>query len=382
MQPTHKYLSNLTPLRGIAALWVVVFHFSEIVAKFVSTDRTLLLTKGYLMVDLFFIMSGFIICHVYQKSFQSGSVAGDFRQFIVARFARIYPLHFVTLLLCILIFVPIFGWDPLFDNPRAIPTNLLLIHSFGIHDLFNWNVPSWSISAEWWAYMVFPFLAIFLNRKKGLAVALLALFALLAYLSIIYWLPRVNIFDPGQPHRQNLDVTFDYGFLRGLAGFISGMLVYKAYESRLFEKFFHKDIAVLIFMTGSIICMHYGWNDGFNIIFFIGVVYSFALNSGRLHELCNSRIAQYLGKISYSIYLMQLFPIIPLWLGIKLPGLVYPISNTNNTATTSFWIGVGYCLIYMMFVIGVASLTYFTIEKPCRKWINAKWGKEAMPVYA
>ncbi|HLA58321.1 MAG TPA: acyltransferase family protein, partial [Puia sp.] len=72
MQPTHKYLSNLTPLRGIAALWVVVFHFSEIVAKFVSTQYSRLLTKGYLMVDLFFILSGFIMIHVYRKKFQSG----------------------------------------------------------------------------------------------------------------------------------------------------------------------------------------------------------------------------------------------------------------------------------------------------------------------
>jgi peptidoglycan/LPS O-acetylase OafA/YrhL len=382
MQPIHKYLTNLTPLRGIAALWVVVFHFSEIVAKFVSTDRSLLLTKGYLMVDLFFIMSGFIICHVYQKSFHPGFATGNFRKFIVARFARIYPLHIVTLLLCILIFVPTFGWDPLFDNPRAIPTNLLLIHSFGIHKSFNWNVPSWSISAEWWAYMVFPFLVIFLYLKKGTAVVLLALFALMAYLSIMYWLPRVNIFDPALPHRQNLDVTFDYGFLRGLAGFISGMLVYRAYEFRAIENFFRKDISALIFLMASIISMHYGWNDGFNIIFFIGVVYAFALNSGRLHDKCNSRVAQYLGKISYSIYLMQFFPMIPLWLGVKLPGLVYDIKNPNNPATTSFWIGVGYCLIYICLVIGVSSLTYFTVEKPCRKWINAKWGKEAMPVYA
>ncbi|MDP9043015.1 MAG: acyltransferase, partial [Bacteroidota bacterium] len=79
MQPSHRYLSNLTPLRGIAALWVVVFHFSEIVAKFVSTNKSLLLTKGYLMVDLFFIMSGFIIYHVYQQNFQSGISARSFR---------------------------------------------------------------------------------------------------------------------------------------------------------------------------------------------------------------------------------------------------------------------------------------------------------------
>jgi peptidoglycan/LPS O-acetylase OafA/YrhL len=378
MQPTHKYLSNLTPLRGIAALWVVVFHFSEIVAKFVSTDRSLLLSKGYLMVDLFFIMSGFIICHVYQENFQSGFSGYNFRRFIVARFARVYPLHFITLLLSIAIFVPMFGWDPLFDNPRAIPTNLLLIHSFGIHKLFNWNVPSWSISAEWWAYMVFPLLAIFIYRKKGMAVILLALFVVLAYLSIMFWIPRVNAFDPSSPHRQNLDVTFDYGFLRGLAGFISGMILYKAYEIGLFRKIFQKDILAFIIITASILCMHFGWNDGFDIILFIAIVFAFALNNGRLHSMCNSRIAQYLGKISYSIYLMQMFPLIPLWTGIKLPGLVYG----KNSATTSFWIGTGYCLIYIVLVIAVASLTYFTIEKPCRKYINAKWGRETMPVYA
>ena len=133
-----------------------------------------------------------------------------------------------------------------------------------------------------------------------------------------------------------------------------------------------------IIITASILCMHSGWNDGFAIILFVAIVFAFALNNGRLHSMCNSRIAQYLGKISYSIYLMQLFPLIPLWTGIKLPGLVYG----KNSATTSFWIGAGYCLIYIVLVIAVASLTYFTIEKPCRKYINAKWGRETMPVYA
>src|SRR3954462_7636629 len=107
MQSTHKYLSNLTPLRGFAAIWVVVFHFSEIIAKFVPTDKSLIMTKGYLMVDLFFIMSGFIIYHVYQKDFQTTFSGNHFNRFIVARFARIYPLHFVTLILAIVIFVPL-----------------------------------------------------------------------------------------------------------------------------------------------------------------------------------------------------------------------------------------------------------------------------------
>src|ERR1700682_1554172 len=251
-QPTHRYLSNLTPLRGIAALWIVVFHFSEIVAKFVSTNYSLLLAKGYLMVDLFFIMSGFIITHVYNKKFQSGLSSKNFRDFIVARFARVYPLHFFTLALLVLLVASSKGWNPVQD-PAAITTNLLLIHSFGIHKIFTWNVPSWSISAEWWAYMLFPALVIFINRKKGLAIGFLTLFVVAAYLAIMFWIPRVNIFDPSAPPRRNLDVTFDYGYLRGLAGFISGMLLHKIYEEGLFRKVFQKDITAIIIILFSIL---------------------------------------------------------------------------------------------------------------------------------
>jgi peptidoglycan/LPS O-acetylase OafA/YrhL len=377
MQPTHKYLSNLTPLRGIAALWIVVFHFSEIVAKFVSTNYSLLVAKGYLMVDLFFIMSGFIITHVYQKKFQSGLLSKNFRDFIVARFARVYPLHFFTLVLLILLVAPSGAWNPVQD-PAAISTNLLLIHSFGIHKIFTWNVPSWSISAEWWAYMVFPALVIFMYRKKGLATVLLFLFVVLAYLAIMFWIPRANIFDPSAPPRKNLDVTFDYGYLRGLAGFISGMLLYRLYEEGLFRKIFQKDISTVLVILLAILSMHIGLNDGLTIILFVAIVFAFALNNGKVNIICNMRLPQYLGKISYSIYLMQIFPLIPVFAGLKLPGLVY----ANQSATTGFWTGAGYCLIYMIMVTGLASLTYYTIEKPCRKFINRKWGKEAMPVYA
>ncbi|HLA59308.1 MAG TPA: acyltransferase, partial [Puia sp.] len=301
----------------------------------------------------------------------------NFREFIVARFARVYPLHFFTLMLLILLVALSGGWN-IVQDPKAISTNLLLLHSFGIHKIFTWNVPSWSISAEWWAYMVFPVIVMFIYRKRGLAIVLLGLFVILAYLAIMFWIPRVNIFDPGAPPRRNLDVTFDYGFLRGLAGFISGLLLYRLYEEGLLRKFFQTDMATAVSILLAILSMHFGWNDGFTIIFFAAIVFSFALNNGKLHSLCNMRLPQYLGKISYSIYLIQFVPIIPIFAGLKLPGLVY----NDQFATTGFWTGTGYCLIYIVIVTGLASLTYYTIEKPCRKLINRKWGRETMPVYA
>src|SRR5258708_1351521 len=195
MQATHKYLSNLTPLRGIAAIWVVVFHFQVLVVQFILPAQTLIVAKGYLMVDLFFIMSGFIICHVYHQSFQDGFASGNFRKFIVARFARIYPLHLFTLVLLIIFVGATKSWNPI-DDPKAIPANIFLIHALGIHKVFTWNVPSWSISAEWWAYMIFPLLIIFIYRKKRLALATLGFFVRIAYIAIIFLLPRHDLFDP------------------------------------------------------------------------------------------------------------------------------------------------------------------------------------------
>ena len=378
MQPTHKYLSNLTPLRGITAIWVVVFHFQVLVVQFILPEQTKIVVKGYLMVDLFFIMSGFIICHVYQQSFRVGLTSGNFRRFIIARFARIYPLHFFTLIVLIILIAITKSWNPI-DDPEAIPANIFLLHSFGINKVFTWNVPSWSISSEWWAYMVFPILIIFIYRGKKLAISVLGLFVVTAYIAIMFWVPRHDPFDPTATVPHDLNVTYDFGFLRGLAGFVSGMLLYKFYEAGIWNKFFQKDFTALLLIITTIVCLHFGINDGFYIILFIALVFAFALNSGKLHIMCNNQFAQYLGKISYSIYLssMLLFQWFLFGL-IKLPGVKY----LEHTSSANFWVGLGYCLAFLIIHIGISSITYYTIEKPCRKYINARWGKETMPVYA
>ena len=380
MQPMHKYLSNLTPLRGIAAIWVAVYHFQGIAVTFISSGSTHLIDRGYIMVDLFFIMSGFIICHVYRKSFEEGLTAKNFKQFFIARFARIYPLHLFVLIVLILWIakIGVGGLGMVFD-PTSIPTNLLLIHSFGIHKVFTWNVPSWSISAEWWAYMAFPFLVFFLYRKKKLAAGLLFVFVIMAYLALLFWLPRKDPFDPAAVVPHDLNISFDYGYLRGLAGFTAGLLLYRVYETELFRNIFQKDLTAILIILCCLFCLHIGINDGFIMILFVLLVYSFACNNGKLHVICNNGVAQYLGKISYSIYMVGVFFAIPFLMGfIKLPGVQY----TNGSATTGFLTGSGYCLIYLILIVGVSSLTYYGVEKPCRKYINEKWGKEAMPVYA
>jgi peptidoglycan/LPS O-acetylase OafA/YrhL len=370
MEHKAEYLSNLTPLRGIAALLVAVFHFEMAIARFVPTKLTMFFEKCYIMVDLFFIMSGFIILHVYKDNFESQIERNSLRKYIIARFARIYPLHFFSLLLLVIlviVFSPPGTYPNAIENPWAIPTGFLLLHSYYIHDIYTWNIPSWSISAEWAAYLLFPFLAIFLNKNKLPALFTLGLFVVAAYISIMYFLPRRNSLYPSIPVPHNLNTTYDYGFLRGIAGFIAGMIIYKLYQWPSVKNIFHKDIFAWAIILLLVLALHFAMNDAFCIFLFAALVLSFALNNGSIHIFCNNRLAQYIGKISYSIYLMQIFLQEPFSKGLRLPGVVGFGRGKQNIA---FFSGLGYCSIYLILLLGISSITYYAIELPCRKWIN------------
>ncbi|WP_298350097.1 acyltransferase [Runella sp.] len=107
MKLSTPYLSNLTPLRGIAALLTVMFHVDlmlgggNVLLKF---KDSFLINRMYLMVDFFFVLSGFIMCHVYANRFITSVSKNEFKHFTIARFARVYPLHLFTLLYCILLY--------------------------------------------------------------------------------------------------------------------------------------------------------------------------------------------------------------------------------------------------------------------------------------
>jgi peptidoglycan/LPS O-acetylase OafA/YrhL len=86
------------------------------------------------------------------------------------------------------------------------------------------------------------------------------------------------------------------------------------------KNLFHKDVLAATIILMLVLALHFAMNDAICIILFAALVLSFALNNGTLHTLCNNRLAQYIGKISYSIYLMQIFLQEPFSKGLRLPG--------------------------------------------------------------
>jgi len=362
----HLYLHNLTPLRGLAAIWVAVFHFKGSILIFSYISWTRAMDKGYMMVDLFFIMSGFIIRHVYGESFSRQLTWANLKKFFVARAARIYPLHLFTLL-CLVAVVWWQGDWNIVNDPAAIPTHLLLLHSFGIQKIYTWNRHSWSLSAEWAAYVVFPVLALFLGRKVRLAYLVLPLCIIMSYISLLYWLPPAGFGNRTRLLLHELDVTYDYGFLRGIAGFTLGMLLYKAYSNEKIRLFFSRDSAALTFILLTVFFMHEEVNDLLLIFSFTGLVFSFAANCACLHRVCSFRATQFIGKVSYSIYLIQGLVTMLFMACLQLPGIrqVVPPIYTASLLPASL-----YMLAYLTFLVGLSAITYYGLENPCRNFIN------------
>ena len=359
-----QFITNLTPLRGIAAILVVIFHFEIVLVLFLPRELSRFFSKCYLMVDLFFIMSGFIIYHVYGEIFKHNIQTVSFNKYIRARLARVYPLHIITLILTIILVVSQhFKWDEFF-NPRAIPTHVLMLQSFGLHSIYTWNVPAWSISAEFVAYIIFPVFAFVLYRSKIITPVIISALIIFTYCLLAFKLSKTN----GTTGLYNLDVTYDYGYLRGIAGFLAGGMVYQLYLKKIFY-FLRADAILIILSVLLFACLHFGVTDLVFIPVFLLLVLSAAYNTGRIKRFLSNRFLQWLGDISYSVYLIQ-FPLMLLVIG-SLPH--FGISwNGPYSLHLPYWQAAICCFIFLAVLIGISALSYYYIERPFRKLINGK----------
>ena len=176
--PFPDVLDPLTGVRFFLALSVVLFHFQ--LYWTLPAESAGLLNRARLGVDVFFILSGFILTHVYLQ----GDRAPNYGRFLAARLARIYPAHLFILLamLGLVLIAPVFGvgLEPGRFNPVDFAGTLLLVQAwFPRESMALWNGPAWSLSAEWFAYLAFPAyaaLALRLRARPWVLIALAMLF--------------------------------------------------------------------------------------------------------------------------------------------------------------------------------------------------------------
>ena len=373
MKPTINYISSLTPLRGIAALLVVLFHYQafSIMHGFpglLDQLNSQFITKGYLWVDFFFILSGFVISHVYGEKLKNRTT-NVIKTYLWARFSRLYPLHVFIMLLFVILMIGLNLLYPDYAMANWNPNNkisdffisLFFLQTSGLTDTYSWNVPSWSVAAEWWTYIVAIGLIPLLNRGSVRYTILAFILALSGMVFITYQTPDYT-----------LNAIFALGTVRCIFGFTIGIGLYQAYKSLLNRKsIWAKDWFLYVILICLIAILNFGIYDVVVIPFFGAFILCTSLNTGLPYKLLNTKPLVFLGDISYSIYLIHIFWLFFYWMWLDL----YYIPNYPGVMP-AFWDNLLWITILMTLIISTSAFTYKFVElkaqKKLRQWIQTK----------
>ena len=286
-------IGNLTGLRGVAALWVLGYHAS-------------IAPAGYLGVDLFFVLSGFIIAYQY-AAIGLETDAAAYRDFLWRRLARIYPAYLFALLLtvgCVAVLAP---WgialrDSAHFTPSGLIASALMLQAWTLPVPRIWNVPGWSVSAEWAAYLAFPFIAARVRRIDSPRTALLAI--LLAYVLLVLAMSTLS-----------LRATLSFGLVRIAAGFTAGVLLHRLWVLRGTPRdgASRTPLLALVLMIAGATLLELQVRKYLAAQLFpvLSCVVIYGLASSRATWLCGAP-AQWLGRVSYSLYIVH-WPIVQLW---------------------------------------------------------------------
>lgn len=342
-------LPTLTGVRGIAALAVLFYHIRDAMSGFASERVLSVLAQGYLAVDLFFVLSGFVLWWNYRDQFRDRGLRAA-SGFMVKRFARIFPLH-IAILTAMLLFAAALlasGRDPNPAYPLAVlPAHYLLIQNWGLDPSLSWNVPAWSISTEWAAYLLLAVTGGWLARLRiGPWSFPLLVVGVAALLGV--WFDMQGLASIG-------DDIPKTGLIRCLVEFGLGVMLCQWWSARREQPRGTRVItgtsiglaavAALLFATGQ--------PQPATIPIVMVVIVIFALQASvAARPLLSGRVAQWLGDISYAVYLTHYF----LWVLFKL-FFVDDLANVHPTAILGF----------VLLTLAVSHLLYRWLEVPGRR---------------
>jgi len=364
--------------RGIAACLVALFHLDA----YSHLYDVPFLRNSWLFVDFFFVLSGFVIAANYQQRLLDGFGVG---RFLLLRLGRLYPLHFSMLVLFVAwqllkvlrrILIPeLSSIDPVapFSTPEEAPNtilaNLLLIQSLHLYDFLTWNLPSWSISTEFYTYTLFAACLVALRKRAWIALVLAMTGGplLIAILS-----------------ERNMATVYDWGIIRCIYGFAAGVLAWNIHRKWSDE--------LRKWLSGSVV----EWGALGLVVGFISlagttllsvaapyvyalVVLVFAFEAGAVSAILRLRPLVFLGTVSYSIYMTHVFIARRMFdAGIQLDKRWHIDPFTHREIDggdvaflgNQLWHGDIAYPVYLAMIIAISYFTYRWIEKPAREWVR------------
>jgi peptidoglycan/LPS O-acetylase OafA/YrhL len=347
---TDRRYPSLEGLRFLASLAIVLYHFVP------YTERGLASTEFWsgrfsVAVDLFFVISGIVIANGYLGRTASWREYGEF---IRRRLARLYPLHLATLGFYVMVgaAASIGLLKVAKDTKYAFSelwANLLLVHAWGFSSQLSFNYVSWSISAEWFVYLLFPLIAWAVTKPGGLLVVGATLAACIAISH--NWIGR------GLPH-----LTWDYSILRALPSFALGVWI--CANRKLLTDVIGPRRAAFGLALSAILLAAF-MITGSSQYALIGAAYgivacAFLCDVAQLRTPLAWAPISRGGTLTYSIYMLH--PVIAtVLLSFLAPRLI----------GTSFWPTVAAIGVAILATIGLAILSYRFFEEPARQMLTS-----------
>lgn len=373
-------LAALTGVRFVAACHVVVFHMLS--RRLGVGDGVIgnIVGSGYIGVDLFFILSGFILTYTYYGAGDRGQLR--LWPFYVARLARVYPVYVLGLLISLPFFLARGhqeGLAPAALSAAAAQT-VLLVQAWRVPPLTLWNGPGWSLSVELLFYVSFPFLIRWLRNVRPDRVAAVGLAAWAGALLPPLWYVVL------QPDGHAIDVhaevfwlsTIKFNPLLHLPEFVLGAVAGRWFltqdpvaRSRCTR---HGGSIAMVTTAGVVLVLAFAdripfvlLHNGLLAPIFAILIVALATGDGLLARVLAHRWTVRLGEASYALYILHM-----------------PLSDWHDAARRvlplrrlPLWLdAAGYAAV----VIGVALLAFTYVEEPARNWLRrALGGRRAGP---
>lgn len=368
--------SALDGWRGIAAVGVAVFHLS-VLGHFFDVS---FIRKADVFVDFFFVLSGFVLTHAYGGRLSSKE---EFFCFAIRRFGRLWPLHIVTTLVLVAIevlkfaamkFAGLGAGAPAFAGRTgldALAYNIFLLHGLGFFPDFTWNLPSWSISTEFYVYATFAGVCVVFGRPSAMIAAVAALLAGLVFFVLLGG-------HAGPP-------PLYAAVPRCMCEFFIGVLVYLLFRSMpqsIVSGASWLEIPVVLLMVAVVSMMPRSHLAFVSPFLFGATIFVFATGGGIVSRLLEWRPIQSVGEISYSIYLVHFVVLtlfnaftraleqklhVPLRAQFVHDGAPFDVLTAGGP-----WVLDLVALGYLVVVILVSRRTYELIEIPARDYFNRR----------
>ena len=359
-------LQGIQGLRSLGAFSVAISHSWD------SPIRESAWFNGsFLVVDMFFVLSGYLVTMVYAERATNWREGGGM---IVNRLGRLYPTH--ILLLAVLLFLLNLkmlislslaalgidiGMTPVADQPEIFDLGyflltITLLHGVGIDDSDLFNFASWSISAEFWAFVTMTVCFVLArDRRRRIVVAIAVIALCIAFYLACWWQPATHGFDTSKLLERNL--------ARSVMAYFVGMLAFelrRQYLETMPDRGIHALQAITLVTIGLVIC-NQPWlfmSQVWSLPIWAALIISLSYGRGWAVSVLGNAPMVWLGERSYGMYMVH--------------SVVVILIKRRILLIDDIWLRTLMLLPYLAIVVILAHFLYRYVEMPAAAWVKQR----------